>query len=140
MCRKILPRRPCLVQVKSQITLLPEYANAAQNLPGPRFSNRYDPNCIVAGLLLVVCIQTRVTEVGLRIQPGPNGTLDTCVVDEQIELGYCAIIFVVQYTIVHVVEGLVKLVVVQEIPMGSLGAWSRHAFEGNTIFAEIRRA
>ena len=59
VCRKILPRHPCLVQVKGQIALFAEYANTAQNLPSPRFGNRYNPDCVVAGLILVVCIQTR---------------------------------------------------------------------------------
>ena len=73
------------VSYKYQVALFAEYANTAQYLPRPRFSNGYNPACVVAGLILVMCIQTRVTELCLKIQPGPNGALDTCVVDKEIE-------------------------------------------------------
>ena len=53
-----------------------------------------------------MCVQTRVAELGVRIQPGPNGAFDTCVIDKKIEGRDGAVLTAIQYTIVHVGEGL----------------------------------
>ena len=85
MCRKILPRRPYLIQEKRQIPLFAKYTNAAQDLSRPGFRNGYDPAGIVARLLLVVRIQACIAEVGLWVQAGPDSALDTSVSNEEIE-------------------------------------------------------
>ena len=46
--RKVLPRRPRLIQEERQITVFAEYPNAAQDLSRPGFRNGYDPGGIVA--------------------------------------------------------------------------------------------